>query len=556
MLQRYLSAIASVAVLGVAGLWSTAGTTNARTVRVAGGDLQAALDAARAGDIILLDPGATYVGNFVLNAKEGRAYVTVQTAIEGARVTGPDGRVDTSQADLLAKIRTPNAAPALRTAPGAGYWRLQFLEIHGSGGGDLVRLGDGGAAQSRLDQVPEHFVIDRCYVHGDRRQGQKRGIALNSGRTMIVNSHFAHFGIPGQETQAIAGWNGPGPFVIENNYLEAAGVNLMFGGADPGIQGLVPANITIRRNHFAKRLEWRQDNRWVVKNLLELKSARHVTIEWNLLEYNWLHGQTGYAVVLKSWNQDGGAPWSIVEDVGIRYNVIRHVGSAFNILGRSYDHPAELTRRITIEHNLAYDVSARNWGGHGRFLLVGDGAAELSVNHNTVVQDGTFLHVYGSVGGQPQPVRGLRLTNNLGPSQRIRHQGRRPRCRERHHHGVFPRRGAPEQCSGRRVCGSLSGIQSFPPGRRVLCPVSRPACGRLPAEARQSLASRRGWGRATGCRRGSHPGVLERPAPGRAAGLRYPRGSGTSARASRVPVAGAELPLADGASPVGSRHRG
>jgi hypothetical protein len=414
MLQRYLSAIASVAVLGVAGLWSTAGTTNARTVRVAGGDLQAALDAARAGDIILLDPGATYVGNFVLNAKEGRAYVTVQTAIEGARVTGPDGRVDTSQADLLAKIRTPNAAPALRTAPGAGYWRLQFLEIHGSGGGDLVRLGDGGAAQSRLDQVPEHFVIDRCYVHGDRRQGQKRGIALNSGRTMIVNSHFAHFGIPGQETQAIAGWNGPGPFVIENNYLEAAGVNLMFGGADPGIQGLVPANITIRRNHFAKRLEWRQDNRWVVKNLLELKSARHVTIEWNLLEYNWLHGQTGYAVVLKSWNQDGGAPWSIVEDVGIRYNVIRHVGSAFNILGRSYDHPAELTRRITIEHNLAYDVSARNWGGHGRFLLVGDGAAELSVNHNTVVQDGTFLHVYGSVGGQPQPVRGLRLTNNLG----------------------------------------------------------------------------------------------------------------------------------------------
>ena len=29
------------------------------------------------------------------------------------------------------------------------------------------------------------------------------------------------------------GWNGPGPFLIENNYLEAAGENIMFGGNDP-----------------------------------------------------------------------------------------------------------------------------------------------------------------------------------------------------------------------------------------------------------------------------------------------------------------------------------
>lgn len=394
-------------------LWLSSGTSAARTVQVTRGDLQAALDAARPGDTVLLDPGVTYVGNFVLNVKEGRSYVTVQTAIDAARVTGPRGRVDPSQADLLAKIRTPNTAPALRTAPGASYWRLQFLEIHGSGGNDLIRLGDGTAEQRRQDQVPQHLVIDRCYIHGHPQNGQKRGIALNSGTTMIVNSHIADIGAAGQETQAIAGWNGPGPFVIENNYIEAAGVNLMFGGAVPGIRGLVPSNITIRRNHFAKRLEWRRVSRWVVKNLLELKNARQVTIDWNVFEHNWLHGQSGSAIVLKSWNTEGGAPWSVVEDVGIRHNIIRHVASAFNILGRSYDHPSELTRRIVIEHNLAYDVSARNWGGHGRFMLVGDGAAELSVTNNTVVQDGTFIHVYGNVDGRLQPVHGMRLTNNL-----------------------------------------------------------------------------------------------------------------------------------------------
>ena len=30
----------------------------------------------------------------------------------------------------------------------------------------------------------------------------------------------------------------------------------MFGGAEPTIQGLVPANITIRRNLITKNLKW------------------------------------------------------------------------------------------------------------------------------------------------------------------------------------------------------------------------------------------------------------------------------------------------------------
>src|SRR5262245_51849747 len=35
------------------------------------GDLQAALDQARPGDVIVLEAGATYTGNFVLPAKDG-----------------------------------------------------------------------------------------------------------------------------------------------------------------------------------------------------------------------------------------------------------------------------------------------------------------------------------------------------------------------------------------------------------------------------------------------------------------------------------------------------
>ena len=75
--------------------------------------------------------------------------------------------------------------------------------------------------------------MDRCYLHGNPTYGQRRGLALNSGDATIVNSHFSDFKGVNQDTQAICGWNGPGPFLIENNYLEAAAENIMFGGTDP-----------------------------------------------------------------------------------------------------------------------------------------------------------------------------------------------------------------------------------------------------------------------------------------------------------------------------------
>src|SRR5206468_9330019 len=69
-------------------------------------------------------------------------------------------------------------------------------------------------------------------------------------------------------SQAICGWNGPGPYAITNNYLEGAGENLLFGGADPAIPNLVPADITITGNLFSKPVAWRSEG-WSVKNRSE-----------------------------------------------------------------------------------------------------------------------------------------------------------------------------------------------------------------------------------------------------------------------------------------------
>ncbi len=105
--------------------------------------------------------------------------------------------------------------------------------------------------------VPHHITLQHVFIHGDPLLGQKRGVALNAAHVTISDSHISDCKGVGQDTQAIAGWNGPGPFTIENNYLEGAGENVMFGGADPAIPNLVSSGITFRRNYVARPMSWR-----------------------------------------------------------------------------------------------------------------------------------------------------------------------------------------------------------------------------------------------------------------------------------------------------------
>jgi hypothetical protein len=392
------------------------GARQSSTITVpAGADLQAALDRARPGDVILLEPGATYVGNFTLPATPGSVHITVRSAADRSRFP-VQGRVGPEHARWMPTLRSPNGAAALATRPGAHHWRLQWLafEANANGAGDIITLGDGSEAQRDLTRVPHHFVLDGLVIRGDPSQGQKRGIALNSAATIIRNSDIRDIKAIGQDSQAIAGWNGPGPYIIENNYLEAAGENILFGGADPSIRDLVPSDITFRHNYVTKPLSWRAEGSpWTVKNLLELKSARRVLIEWNVFEHNWLAAQSGYAILFTPTNQDGGAPWTEVSNVTFRYNMVRHVASAFNILGADYQRTSRQTRGILIRHNLVYDVDASRWGGEGRFLLIGNEPVDVWVDHNTVLQSGSVLQLYGKRNGRPLPLANFRFTNNL-----------------------------------------------------------------------------------------------------------------------------------------------
>ena len=373
------------------------------------GDLQRTLDEARPGDEIVLEAGATYHGPFQLPKKEGVGWIHITSSgLDNLPAAGQ--RVHPSDSPHMPKLRAPPPS-VIVAAAGAHHYRFVGIDIAPDEGAAIVNLVQLGTHESDPGDLPHHIIIDRSFLHGDNRVGTRRGLAMNGRDTAVINSYLANFKDDTADSQSIAGWNGDGPFVIANNYLEAAGENVMFGGADPAIPDLVPADIEISGNHFAKPLRWRpgliefEGARWSVKNLLELKNARRVHIEGNLFEHNWPDSQNGFAILFTVRNQDGKAPWSVVEDVVFANNVVRRVGSGINILGHDDNHTSQQTSRIALRNNLFVDVGG-TWGS-GRLFQLLDRTRDITIDHNTALQSGTLLTADGG------PHTGFVFENNI-----------------------------------------------------------------------------------------------------------------------------------------------
>ena len=370
------------------------------------GDFQRALNEARPGDTIVLQAGAVYEGPFTLPVKTGSEFITIQSSRVNELLEGV--RVSSSQSALFAKLQSAeNGAPVVKTQPGAHHYKFVGLEFSTASAKvvvyDLVRFGD--SDQTSLDQVPHHLAIDRSYIHGFDTQDVQRGISLNSAETSITNSYISEIHGRGYDTQAICGWNGPGPYKIINNYLEGAGENIMFGGADPKIRNLVPSDIEIRQNYFFKPLSWKVGHptyagrHWTVKNLFELKNARRVTIDSNIFENNWVDAQAGYAVVFTVRNDNGTAPWSTIEDVTFTNNIVTNSPAALGLLGKDDLKPSQRARAILISNNLFTDIT-------GAFLTM-SGYENVTIANNTHIQQGNIMLLHG----EPSP--GFVYQNNV-----------------------------------------------------------------------------------------------------------------------------------------------
>jgi hypothetical protein len=330
-----------------------------RTINVpAGGDFQAALNSAVLGDEIVLTAGATYTapsGGYVLPNKSGSGWLTIRTS-NMAGLPAEGTRVSPNNSSAMPKIITPATEPALTTAAGiapisgsttpAGPHNYRFIGIEfGMAPSTTINYGiivlgrnrnQWDPAQNRyvpdqvaLNQTPYNLIFDRVYIHGNATGNVARGIGLNSASTSIIDSYFSNIHNTDFDAQAIAGWNGPGPYKINNNYLEGSGENVLFGGADSASVSFIPSDIEFRHNYVAKPLSWKVGHptyagiHWAIKNLIEFKSAQRVLVDGNIFEHSWTDGQQGWCLVLTPRNQEGTAPWSVVQDVTFSNNICR-----------------------------------------------------------------------------------------------------------------------------------------------------------------------------------------------------------------------------------------
>lgn len=364
---------------------TTAYPTTGRTIRVAAGDnaaLQAALDTALGGDAIVLPDGSTFAGAFQLKPHSGSS-ITLRSA------TMPSaGRVDSGA--TFATLVAPTGQPALATTDGAAGWRIvgvRFVITPASiDNYGIVVIGSG--SETTVAAQPSQIVLDRVVIDGGDAQ-TSRCVALNGSALAVINSRLLNCHGVGRDAQAIAGWSGAGPMLISNNYLEASGEVVIFGGSDSRIANQTPSDITIRGNVMTRPLAWA--GRWLVKNLFELKHAERVEFAENTLSNNWANGQIGHAILFQTVNQDGGNPWAHISDVTIRDNVIRTSTHGVTLLSRFNGDP-RLTpmKRILLERNRFEGIGPdpiSGTTGARFFQLLGD-LQDVSILNNTFRGDG------------------------------------------------------------------------------------------------------------------------------------------------------------------------
>ena len=132
----------------------------------------------------------------------------------------------------------------------------------------------GHAQGKNRSEQPHHITFDRMSIHSTSDTNRLRhGIMLNGHYMAVINSHIANVKDTA-DAQAIWTFEGDGPYKIVNNFLEATGENYMSGGTDQLLTVTCRPISNSAENHVSKRLDWKTNDLWGVKNLFELKNAQ------------------------------------------------------------------------------------------------------------------------------------------------------------------------------------------------------------------------------------------------------------------------------------------
>lgn len=232
--------------------------------------LQAAVNSAAMNTVITVTAGIRYVGNLVLpiKARTSTQWIVFRSTEIGSLPAATRVAGDAHMAILSNPVgggqQYGQGEAVLSTATGSspnscGGYRFEGVAFEMEPGVTLcynhVNIGSTGPTQDTVAEVPKDFVFDRCYFAPNQVSETYRN-EIDAVNISVIHSRIEGYGHDQQDTQALASWNSPGPFRVYNNFIEGAGENTIWGGADSTIPDNVQSDIDVRHNTYFKRPEW------------------------------------------------------------------------------------------------------------------------------------------------------------------------------------------------------------------------------------------------------------------------------------------------------------
>ncbi|MGD1216176.1 MAG: hypothetical protein ABR861_14450 [Terriglobales bacterium] len=411
-----------------------------KQIRVAAkSDLAAAIDGAKCGDTLLLPAGASFDAKVLPSKKcDDQHYIAVRTDTPDSKLPPEGTRISPAWGGVASLPgRPPFAQPA--GGPAKLLATLVVRRPSGTVVGDHIRFigiewttpPDADIYRIVTAEHGDHVIFDRNWIHPADGSEVGHGVGIiGSHMIAVINSYINGLNCIARagkctDATAVGGGNGDEPtgtLKIYNNFLEASGENILFGGGPATVN---PTDIEIRRNHLFKPIIWKEGepgytptasgHPFIVKNNFELKNAQRVLLEANLLEGSWGgFSQKGFSILLTPKNQANKCPACLVNDVTIRYCRVRNVASVLQIANVLSDAGGASTDggRYSIHDIIADDVHGKEYGSGGAFLLMivsRPPLHDLQIDHVTAFFPGPIASILNTESKLPNFV----MSNNV-----------------------------------------------------------------------------------------------------------------------------------------------
>jgi hypothetical protein len=358
----------------------------ARTIAVTG-SLQAAVDAAQPGDVLILGANS-YAGPITLGrAGTPSAPITLRGAGRGKTVL----------------------RGTLKLRAGAAFWRIEDLDIDAQGSGDGVRI----------EPLARDITLRRLHIHGGRGYGVRVG--SDTTNLLIEASQIDHFSAGNADAHGVGIMTASNVTIRDCDIHHNSGDAIQVNTPDFPGYGRFASNILIERNQL-------HDGR---ENALDIKSTRGLTARANQMwGFDAVTTSDGMAIQVQYDAQDisivGNHIWGALEGIevsrgrknGIAYPLaprrVLIAGNLFQNLPPSNGNTARPSGTHKLWVPLAI-VRAANLGdgdgGRGSGIVI-RASAEVRVYNNTIL-DSPRLGMYLASSGTGDYPSAVDIRNNV-----------------------------------------------------------------------------------------------------------------------------------------------